>query len=205
MTGLKNGRSAKFVVTALNSAGASGFSDSVTATPFALKVAYESGGAALESDSTVEAGQSVTATGHALPPGSALSLVLHSTPVTLATGVVDRNGTFTLTGTVPADTVAGAHTIILTVMPAGDNARSVEQSITVTRAAQTPSQTVIPPSGASSVAPGMPASAIGPAVSTGHLAATGADDPEPALALAAFLVAAGLVFSVLSRSRARRA
>jgi len=205
VTGLKNGTSAEFVVSASNSAGESDYSDSVTATPFALDVAYTTGGATLASDSTVEAGQSVTATGSALPPGAALSLVLHSTPVTLATGVVASDGTFTLTGTVPADTVAGAHTLILTVAPAGDDARSVEQSLIVTNAVQTPSQTVIPPSGTSSATPGTPTSAVGPAVSAGHLAATGTDDPEPALALAAFLVAAGIVFSVLSRSRARRA
>lgn len=205
VTGLKNGTSAEFVVSASNSAGESDYSDSVTATPFALDVAYTTGGATLASDGTVEAGHSVTATGSALPPGAALSLVLHSTPVTLATGVVASDGTFTLTGTVPADTVAGAHTLILTVAPAGDDARSVEQSITVTNATQIPSQTVIPPSGTSSATPGTPTSAVGPTVSAGHLAATGTDDPEPALALAAFLVAAGLVFSVLSRSRARRA
>ena len=205
VTGLKNGTSYEFVVSASNSAGGGYYSDSFTATPFALNVAYTTGGTTLAADGTVGAGQSVTATGSALPPGAALSLVLHSTPVTLATGVVGSDGTFTLTGTIPSDTVAGAHTLILTVAPAGDDVRSAEQSLTVTNAAQTPSQTVIPPSGSSSVTPGTPVSAVGPAVSAGHLAATGADDPEPALALAAFLVAAGLAFSVLSRSRARRA
>lgn len=205
VTGLTNGIPAEFVVIASNRAGESDYSDSVTATPFALDVVYTTGETTLASDGTIEAGQSVTATGNALPPGAALSLVLHSAPVTLATGVVDSNGTFTLTGTIPTDTLAGAHTLILTVTPAGDGARSVDQSITVTNAAQTPSQTVIPSSGASSATPGTPASAVSPAASAGHLAATGTDAPGTALALAAFLVAAGLAFSVLSRSRARRA
>ena len=205
VTGLKNGTPTQFVVRASNRVGKSDFSGSLTATPFALDVVYTTGGATLASDGTVEAGYSVTATGSALPPGAALSLVLHSTPVTLATGVVGSGGTFTLTGTVPSDTVAGAHTLILTVAPAGDDARSVEQPITVINATQTPSQTVNPSQGTSSATPDTPPSAVSPASAAGRLAATGTDDPEPALAAAAFLVALGIAFSVLGRVRERRA
>jgi len=204
VTGLTNGTPAEFVVSASNRAGESDYSDSVTATPFALDVVYTTGGTTLASDGTIEAGQSVTAAGNALPPGAALSLVLHSTPVTLATGVVDADGTFVLSGTIPADTPAGAHTLTLTVTPAGDEPRSADQAITVTDAAQNPEQTLVPSPGASSVTPGTSASAVSPAGAAGHLAATGTDDPEPALAAAAFLVAIGIAFSVLSRVRVRR-
>jgi hypothetical protein len=67
----------------------------------------------------VHPGDTFTITGKGLPPGSTVSFELHSTPVSIGSTVVKPDGTFSLTGTIPADIPAGAHQIIATLTGPG--------------------------------------------------------------------------------------
>lgn len=61
--------------------------------------------------STVTAGDTLDVTGDGFEPGEDVTLVLHSAPVHLATARADRTGAVSATVTIPADTVAGSHTL----------------------------------------------------------------------------------------------
>jgi hypothetical protein len=62
----------------------------------------------------VPAGDTVTLTGAGLPPNTPLLVQLFSDPVTLATTTTDALGAFRIVVTIPADTPAGLHTIVIT-------------------------------------------------------------------------------------------
>ncbi|MHA7984379.1 lamin tail domain-containing protein [Rathayibacter sp. CAU 1779] len=68
--------------------------------------------------SSVKPGDPITVTAGGLTAGTTYTVTLHSTPVELASGSAGSDGSLTLTGTIPADTTAGAHTI--TVADAAD-------------------------------------------------------------------------------------
>jgi len=199
LSGLTNGKAINLAVSAENTAGGT-YSSPITATPFAIAVTYASGNTTLTPNSSLQAGQSITATGSALPPGAPIELVLHSTPVTLASGVVNADGTFTLAGVIPSTTPAGAHTLTLTVAPASDAARSAEQAITITSAVSpddtTPADTA---QGTTTPATGVTSSAT-PA---GKLAATGTEDPVPAIMIATLALLLGLGLSLAHQRRSR--
>jgi hypothetical protein len=72
--------------------------------------------------STVGAGGSLIVTGSGFQPGETITLVLHSTPVTLGTTPADSQGSFSTTVTIPADTTPGNHTIIATGNTSGSTA-----------------------------------------------------------------------------------
>jgi hypothetical protein len=63
-------------------------------------------------------GESVTLTGAGLPPNTPIDVDLFSDPVRLGSTITDALGAFRLVVTIPADTPAGIHTIVITG-PAG--------------------------------------------------------------------------------------
>jgi hypothetical protein len=64
------------------------------------------------STSSTGPGGSLTVSGSHFVPGGSITIVLHSTPVTLATTTADPTGSFSVSVTIPSDTVPGAHEII---------------------------------------------------------------------------------------------
>lgn len=79
----------------------------------------------------VHPGDTFTVTGTGLPPGSTVSFELHSTPVSLGSTVVKPDGTFSLTGIIPADTTAGAHHLIATLSGPGLATTTSDKPLTV--------------------------------------------------------------------------
>lgn len=59
------------------------------------------------------AGGKITVTGTAFEPGTPVTVELRSDPVQLGTATVDASGAFTLTGTIPVNTPAGQHAIVV--------------------------------------------------------------------------------------------
>jgi hypothetical protein len=99
-------------------------------------------------------GRSQTVSGTGFSVGETVTAVLHSAPVTVGTVTANATGTAALTFTVPKNTAAGAHQLVLTGAASG---LSATVAFTVTAAAITP------------------APVIAPAVSDPQLAATGLD------------------------------
>lgn len=60
---------------------------------------------------SVDAGDAVTVSGSGFSPNATFDVVLHSSPVTLATVTTTATGTFSKVVTIPAGTTGGAHTI----------------------------------------------------------------------------------------------
>jgi hypothetical protein len=63
------------------------------------------------SSASVDVGGTLTVSGGGFVPNATLDVVLHSSPVTLATITTDPTGAFSAAVTIPAGTAAGAHTI----------------------------------------------------------------------------------------------
>ena len=77
-------------------------------------------------------GDTITVTGQGLPAGTALDVILHSTPTDLGTVVAAADGTFTQTDTIPQGIDIGPHTIIVTATGPGLVTTTQNQAITVT-------------------------------------------------------------------------
>jgi len=69
--------------------------------------------------------------GDGFMPDSDVDVTLHSTPVHLGTFTTDASGAFTATVTIPADTAAGAHTIVLTGTSPNGQPATVDLALTV--------------------------------------------------------------------------
>lgn len=80
------------------------------------------------SSSAVGPGGSLTVGGSGFVPGGAITIVLHSTPVTIGGATANAAGTFSTVVTIPSDTTPGAHEIIASD-DAGD---TVSIALTVT-------------------------------------------------------------------------
>jgi hypothetical protein len=102
------------------------------------------------SSSAVGPGGSLTVDGSGFVPGGAITIVLHSTPVTIGGATANTAGTFSTVVTIPSDTTPGAHEIIASD-DAGD---TVSIALTVT---------------------GSSTGVAGPATATPDLPFTGAD------------------------------
>ncbi|MGH9029590.1 MAG: LPXTG cell wall anchor domain-containing protein [Acidimicrobiales bacterium] len=80
--------------------------------------AYGPGGAASLTGSTstcvASTGCTLTLTGTGFQPGETVALVLDGTPVSLGTTTADPSGDFTQGVSIPANSTAGAHTIVAT-------------------------------------------------------------------------------------------
>jgi hypothetical protein len=86
------------------------------------------------SDPTTVVGQHVTVSGHGAKAGSTVDLWLHSVAVHIGSAVAAGDGTYSALVTIPAGTVAGAHTITATGTDPSDAAFSVAQAISVSDA-----------------------------------------------------------------------
>ncbi|MFB9308586.1 hypothetical protein BJY17_001950 [Agromyces hippuratus] len=76
-------------------------------------------------------GGRITVVGSDLAPGvDGFAVELHSTPQTLGSATTNADGGFTFTGTIPASTTAGAHSIVVTI----DGVEVATASITVAAA-----------------------------------------------------------------------
>ena len=91
------------------------------------------------STSSTGPGGSLTVSGSHFVPGGSITIVLHSTPVTLATTTADPTGSFSVSVTIPSDTVPGAHEIIASDT-SGDSA-STDLTVTGTVPTATASPT----------------------------------------------------------------
>lgn len=83
-------------------------------------------------------GTTVTVSGAGLQPGSAATLVVHSTPRTIATAVVAADGSVVLTGVVPADLEAGAHRLVANGTALDGTPLTGEVAFTVAAAGERP-------------------------------------------------------------------
>ncbi len=173
INGLNDGTVYTFTVTAINGVGtgpASSASNAVTPALAELGIALSVTPHGTPQDRTF------VVSGSGLEPGSTVTIVLHSSPVTLATVTVGLDGSFSATVTLPTDLAAGTHTIIATgTSPFG---------LPVTSSAQFVQDAPDPP------APALP--------TTGFNAGTGT-------ALGVFALLTGLGLIRLGRRRARRA
>lgn len=73
----------------------------------------------VHSEGDVHPGDTILVTGTGVQPHAKVTLVLHSTPVTLGTVKADASGAFSATVTIPSSTPVGAHTIVVTAKAAG--------------------------------------------------------------------------------------
>ncbi len=173
ISGLNDGTGYTFTVTAINGVGtgpASSASNAVTPAPAELGIALRVTPQGTPQD------RSFLVSGSGLEAGSTVTIVLHSSPVTLATVTVGPDGSFSTTVTLPTDLAAGTHTIIAS----GTSAFGLP----VTSSAQFVQDPPDPP------APALP--------TTGFDAGTGT-------ALGAFALLTGFGLIRLGRRRARRA
>lgn len=141
-------------------------------------------------------GGTITVTGSAFEPGTAVVIELRSDPVQLATATVGGDGTFSVTGTIPSDTPAGTHQIV--VMVGGADVAS--QAITI--AAADGGSTGGGGTGGGSESGG---SSGGGSSHGGSLSSTGGDAAPmwAALALGITVLGAGSVLLIHSRRRTR--
>ncbi|MCU4187264.1 hypothetical protein K6U06_23075 [Acidiferrimicrobium sp. IK] len=78
------------------------------------------GGATVTASTTTAApGQPIALAGSGFAPSESISIVLHSTPVQLATVQATPAGTFSTTVTIPTNTTPGQHEIIATGLTSG--------------------------------------------------------------------------------------
>jgi hypothetical protein len=89
------------------------------------------------SDSSPTPGSSVNVSASGFQPNSTAQILLHSTPVLLATSPTDANGTVSATVTIPTDAALGAHDIVLSGDDSSGSAMSVSIPITVVAATTT--------------------------------------------------------------------
>ncbi|MFF1571184.1 polysaccharide lyase family 8 super-sandwich domain-containing protein [Leifsonia sp. NPDC058292] len=144
-------------------------------------------------------GGKIVIDGTGFDPGTALTVELHSVPARLGTVTTDQAGAFSLSATIPSDTVAGAHTVV-----------ALEGAATVASAAVRIAS-ANPGGGTPGTGPGTgtgsgsgPGSAPGAGHTTGDgLAWTGSDATllTAGAALAVLLLAAGAILVALRRRR----
>ena len=135
------------------------------------------------SSTAARPGDTLTVSGSGFVPGEPVSIVLHSTPVELASVKADESGAVVTTVTLPTDTAAGTHEITLT------GAYSfVAGSVSLT--VPGPGGPATDPGNAGQGSGSTPASASGSG--TAQLAATGAEIPSAALLGGALMLLLGL-------------
>ena len=83
---------------------------------------------------TPTAGGTLRVGGSGWLPGSTVDVELHSTPVHLGSVLVDQDGGFLFTATIPADTPPGSHEIVATGTGADRQPQSVSSPIDVVAA-----------------------------------------------------------------------
>lgn len=83
------------------------------------------------SDTTVVPGEPITISAQVFQPGSTVTFVFESAPVTLGTATANANGVATLTVEIPSTATPGPHTITASGTGADGNPLSVVINITV--------------------------------------------------------------------------
>ncbi|MET0726452.1 MAG: bifunctional UDP-sugar hydrolase/5'-nucleotidase [Leifsonia sp.] len=106
------------VVEGIIPAGASGYSlitvtVPATGTTATVPIVVNGGPVVAKPVSTAAVGGTVTISGSGATPGAQIVLELHSTPVVLGTAIAASDGTFTVSGVIPAGTPAGAHSLVV--------------------------------------------------------------------------------------------
>lgn len=140
------------------------------------------------SRSTVPAGEDVRVTGTDFASDTPLSIELHSTPIFLGEVTTDHDGGFAATVTIPVDTIAGAHRVVIEIA----DGQYVSSALTVTAAPPAPGGN--PDSGGTSGEP--------PRTTPGTLPATGADS-SLALAIGLLTVLGGIAIGATVTARRR--
>lgn len=109
---------------------------------------------------TISAGGAVSFEATGFAPDSEVTVELRSDPVTLGTVLADAAGNVAGTMTIPADTPAGEHTLVLSGTGADGAPLQVETAVTVTEPApvETPAP-VAPPAPVQDTAPAAPVAA----------------------------------------------
>ena len=79
----------------------------------------------------LQVGDTVTLSSSGLPAGSTVSLFIHSTPVSLGSAVVAKNGTFSKTVTIPEGVEPGDHHFVATITVPGSTPSTVESPVTI--------------------------------------------------------------------------
>lgn len=165
----------------------------------------------LDKDSVAVGGE-VTISGEGFKPGTTATFTLHSEPVVLGTAVVAADGTVELTATVPADTTAGAHSIIITGTSASGEDAEVSLSLAVT-AAEDPSASASPSATATATGSTTGPATKAPATTAPATKATDTDGDDLAhtgtnafmgLLMAAALLLAGGLSVMTVRRRGKR-
>lgn len=141
------------------------------------------------SRTTVQAGESVRVTGAHFASDTQLSIALHSTPLLLADVATNSDGGFSTTVTIPDDTAAGSHQIVVEI---GDG-QYVSTALTVT---------ATPPTSDGDTGDGEP-SVQPPQTTPGTLPATGADS-SLALTIGLLTILGGITVSLVAVARRRR-
>ncbi|MGV8885927.1 MAG: fibronectin type III domain-containing protein [Microbacteriaceae bacterium] len=133
VTGLANGTEYSVIVSAFNEAGYAEY-DFMTVTPFTFAPTFtHADGSPI--DGQLQRGDIVAITGVGAVSGESIEIELHSSPIGLATGVVDANGEYRIEATIPEDAASGAHSLVAIY---GTGAAAVTQSLAVTIAGQAP-------------------------------------------------------------------
>jgi len=90
------------------------------------------------SDTTPQLGQSITASGTGFAGTAPVTLILESTPRTVATATADGSGRFSTSVTIPTDSRLGAHTLSARGKAADDGTLVLSAKITITQDGNTP-------------------------------------------------------------------
>jgi hypothetical protein len=147
----------------------------------------------------------VVLTGSGFLPFSTVVLTMYSTPTPLGTAVVEADGTFTATVTIPSGLAAGTHSLVASGIDDSGNPYALRMDVTLTGATGGPTDA----SGSTGTTVSTGVSTSGSAGSTGSgeargdLAFTGASVVVPCVAGLVTIVAGGALV-LLGRRRAAR-
>ncbi|WP_182066945.1 IPT/TIG domain-containing protein [Curtobacterium sp. ME12] len=205
IAGLRNGTPTAFRVAAVTSAGTGTPTQAVSATPFVFTPIVTAGGRPLTAGRPLAAGDTLVVEDEALPAGATVSVGLDAAPTSIDTATVSSDGTVRLTGTVPAGTTIGDHTVVAALTLVDGTAGGATTTPLIVRAA-TVTPTPISPSAAPTTTPVIvdaAAPAAPAASSVGELATTGTDVTTAIEAALAFVTAGVGVLALTRRRRGR--
>ena len=131
-------------------------------------------------------GDAVTLGGTGLPAGSVVRLAIHSTPISLGSAVIAKNGSFSKTVTIPQNIAPGSHHFVATLTAPGIAPSAVETAVTIAAPEQLTTLALpVTPDSAATPAPADPAAGSNhkPAHKTAPAGVAPRDNPEAPSAL----------------------